>query len=48
MGEPFAYQADDVTAVDIPLFFEAGERTGRVVLDRGGQVVGLFLRPAAT
>lgn len=49
MGEPFAYQADDdVTAVDIPLFFEAGERTGRVVFDRDGHVVGLFLRPAVT
>jgi len=49
MGEPFGYRIDDeFTAVDIPLLFEAGERTGRVVFDRGGQVVGLFLRPAAT
>jgi Protein of unknown function (DUF3887) len=49
MGEPSAYPVDDdITAVDIPLFFEAGERTGRVVFDRDGQVVGLFLRPAPT
>jgi hypothetical protein len=47
MGEPLVYQVEDATAVDVPLYFEAGERTGRVVFDRGGKIVGLFLRPAA-
>jgi Protein of unknown function (DUF3887) len=46
IGEPLARQADEATIVDIPLFFEAGERTGRVVYDRAGQVIGLFIRPA--
>jgi hypothetical protein len=32
--------------VDIPLYFEAGERTGRVSFDHDGKVVGLFIRPA--
>jgi hypothetical protein len=45
MGEPFAYRVGADTAVDIPLHFEAGDRTGRVVFDRDGQVAGLFLRP---
>lgn len=45
-GEPLAYPAPDGgTVVDIPLYFEAGERTGRVSLDRDGKVVGLFIRP---
>jgi hypothetical protein len=46
MGEPLAYPAPHGTVVDIPLYFEAGERTGRVSFDRDGEVVGLFLRPA--
>lgn len=44
MGEPFAYPAGDFTVVDVPLHFEAGERTGRVSLDREGKVAGLFIR----
>jgi hypothetical protein len=47
MGEALAYPAADFTVVDIPLHFEAGERTGRVSLDRDGKVVGLFIRPAS-
>jgi Protein of unknown function (DUF3887) len=46
MGEPLVYPVEDATAVDVPLYFEAGERTGRVVFDRDGKVVGLWLRPA--
>ena len=45
MGQPFAYRVGAETAVDIPLYFEAGDRTGRVVFDRDGQLAGLFLRP---
>jgi hypothetical protein len=45
LGEPFAYRVGADTAVDIPVYFEAGDRTGRVVFDRDGQVAGLFLRP---
>lgn len=41
-GEPAAYQAGDYTVVDIPLFFEAGERIGRVSYDRDARVAGLF------
>jgi hypothetical protein len=44
-GEPSVYQAGDFTVVDIPLFFEAGERMGRVSYDRDGRVAGLFFLP---
>ena len=46
MGEAFARTLGDKTVVNIPLYFEAGERTGRVSLDGAGEVVGLFIRPA--
>ncbi len=45
MGEPSAFQADDATIVDLPLRFEAGERTGRVAFGADGQVIGLLIRP---
>ena len=44
-GEPSVYQAGDFTVVDLPLFFEAGERMGRVSYDRDGRVAGLFFLP---
>ena len=44
-GEPRVYQAGDLTVVDTPLFFEAGERMGRVSYDRDGRVAGLFFLP---
>jgi uncharacterized protein DUF3887 len=48
LGEAAARQARDLTIVDIPLSFEAGEMKGRVVYDRDGKVTGLFvLRPDA-
>jgi Protein of unknown function (DUF3887) len=46
MGEAVVFAVGDGTVTNIPLHFEAGERTGRVSLDRSGKVVGLFLRPA--
>ena len=46
MGEPLAYQVSDMTVVDLPLFFEAGDWSGQVSFDSEGQVVGLLLRPA--
>jgi uncharacterized protein DUF3887 len=46
MGEPFAHRAGDHTVVEIPLRFEAGDATGRVIFNDAGQVVGLWLRPA--
>jgi hypothetical protein len=46
MGEPFAHRVGDHTAVEVPLRFEAGDATGRVVFDDDGKVVGLWLRPA--
>jgi hypothetical protein len=45
MGEPFAHRVADHTVVEIPLRFEAGEATGRVVFDEEGKVTGLWLRP---
>ena len=47
MGEPLVVPADGDTSVDIPLFFEAGERTGQVTLGRDGKVIGLFIVPPA-
>lgn len=44
-GEPLAYQAGDLTLVDIPLSFEAAERIARVTYDRDGKVAGLHLLP---
>jgi len=46
MGEPIVFGSNEATVVEIPLFFEAGDWTGQVTFDRGGQVIGLFLRPA--
>jgi Protein of unknown function (DUF3887) len=45
MGDALAYPLGDGTVTDIPLYFEAGERTGRVSFDRDGEVVGLFIGP---
>jgi hypothetical protein len=45
MGEPLAYPVSMGAAVDIPLHFEAGERTGQVTFDRDGKVIGLFICP---
>jgi hypothetical protein len=47
MGEPFARALGERTIVELPLRFEAGEATGRVVFDSDGSVAGLFIRPAA-
>jgi hypothetical protein len=47
LGAPSAHQAGDYTVVDVPLYFEAGERVGRVSFDRRGKVAGLFLVPPA-
>lgn len=46
-GRPAVYPAGDVTIADVPLFFEAGERVGRVSYDRDGRVAGLFFLPPA-
>ncbi len=47
-GEPFARRQGELTVVDVPLAFEAGDMTGRVALRPDGQVAGLFvLTPAA-
>ena len=44
-GTPSVYQAGDYTIADIPLYFEAGERMGRVSYDRDARVAGLFFLP---
>lgn len=46
-GTPSVYQAGDYTIADIPLFFEAGERMGRISFDRDARVAGLFFLPGA-
>lgn len=45
MGEPFAHQLGDYTAIDVPLEFEAGTLTARVAYDSAGQVAGLRFLP---
>lgn len=45
VGDPFAQAIRGHTVVDTALYFEAGERLCRIVLDSSGVVVGLFLRP---
>jgi hypothetical protein len=47
-GEPAASPFPDGTIVDIPLYFEAGERSARVSFSPDGTVIGLFLRPASS
>jgi Protein of unknown function (DUF3887) len=47
MGEPFTRALGERTIVELPVRFEAGEATGRVVFDSDGSVAGLFIRPAA-
>jgi hypothetical protein len=48
-GRPVVYQAGDHTVTDIPLSFEAGERTARIAFDPQGKVAGLhFLPPSLT
>jgi hypothetical protein len=48
MGEPFARRSADLVAVEIPLRFEAGDATARVVFDAEDKVAGLWLRPAGS
>jgi Protein of unknown function (DUF3887) len=47
-GDPLAFAAGEHTVVDVPLSFEAGERTGRVSFGPDGKITGLFIRPAAS
>jgi hypothetical protein len=44
-GEPAVTPAGIGTVVDIPLHFEAGDRTGRISFSPDGQIIGLFIRP---
>ncbi len=44
-GEPTVTAGGIGTVVDIPLHFEAGDRTGRISFNPDGQVIGLFIRP---
>jgi hypothetical protein len=44
-GEPTAVVAGIGTVVDVPLQFEAGDRTGRISFSPDGQITGLFIRP---
>ncbi len=48
IGDPFVHAIREYTGVDVPLYFEAGERLCRIILDSSGAVVGLFLRPMPT
>lgn len=48
MGEPFAHQLGDYTAIDVPLEFEAGSLTARVSYDAQGKVAGLRFLPVTS
>ena len=43
MGAPAARQSGGYTVVSVPLTFEAGDASGRVVVGRDGKVTGLAL-----
>lgn len=45
MGEPITLRMGQYTVVNVPLYCEAGELTGRVSFDADGAVAGLFLLP---
>jgi Protein of unknown function (DUF3887) len=45
MGQSNAFQAGDYTVVQVPLYFEAGDITGRVSYGRDGRVAGLHFVP---
>jgi hypothetical protein len=47
IGEPFAHRAGDHTVVEVPLHFEAGEATVRVIFDDDGKIAGLWIQPAS-
>ena len=41
LGTPAARQSGSYTVVSVPLTFQAGDATGRVILGRDGKVTGL-------
>lgn len=43
LGTPAARQSGGYTVVSVPLTFQAGDATGRVILGRDGKVTGLGL-----
>lgn len=43
MGAPAARQSGGYTVVHVPLAFQAGDASGRVILGRDGKVTGLAL-----
>jgi hypothetical protein len=45
MGEPLVLASGEHTMVEVPLDFEAGERTVQVTYRADGQVAGLWIRP---
>ena len=47
-GDPLAFPVGENTVVDVPLSFEAGERTGRVSFGPDGKILGLFVRSPAS
>ena len=48
-GDPIVRPFGEHTVVNVPMEFEGGPMTGRVVFDREGRIAGLFvLNPAAT
>jgi hypothetical protein len=46
MGESFVRPLGNYTVVDVPLYFEAGERTVQVTYRADGRVAGLWVQPA--
>jgi hypothetical protein len=46
LGEPVVTSMGTGTVVDVPLYFEADDRLGRISFSRDGKIIGLFIRPA--
>jgi hypothetical protein len=47
-GDPFVRRIGDLTVVDIPLRYEAGDMKARVAFDADEKVAGLFILPPET
>lgn len=45
LGAPLITTRSGYTVVDVPISFQRGDRTGRVVLDADGRVAGFFVLP---
>lgn len=47
-GAPFVRRIGDLTVVDIPLRYEAGDMKGRIAFDADEKIAGIFILPPET